>query len=134
MGEGTHGRREPQRLEHQGRSPPATRCTRDLIELVAGRLPTAGDEVALAPTVASDLGVDVGDRLSLDRPEIALDVVGLVQDPAHLGDAAALVAPGGDLLDAELMSVDTPYGLVDLPDGVAAGGGAGRQPERPAPQ
>ncbi|MGH9234271.1 MAG: hypothetical protein ACRD0R_13165, partial [Acidimicrobiales bacterium] len=95
---------------------------RDLIELVAGRLPTAGDEVALAPTVASDLGVDVGDRLSLARPEIALDVVGLVQDPAHLGDATALVAPGGDLLDAELMSVDTPHGLVDLPDGVAAGG------------
>jgi putative ABC transport system permease protein len=94
---------------------------RDLIELVAGRLPTAGDEVALAPSVASDLGVDVGDRLSLDRPEIELDVVGLVEDPAHLGDATALVAPGGDLLDAGLISVDTPYGLVDLPDGMAPG-------------
>jgi putative ABC transport system permease protein len=95
---------------------------RGLIDLVAGRLPTAGDEVGLAPSVASDLGVDVGDRLSLDRPEIELHIVGLVEDPAHLGDTTALVAPGSHLLDAELISVDPPYGLVDLPDGEATGG------------
>jgi putative ABC transport system permease protein len=99
-----------------------------LIDLVAGRLPTAGDEVALAPEVADDLRVGVGDRLVLARPEIELRVVGLVEDPAALHDPVALVAPGGALLDADPRNTAMPLGLVDLPVGVSLDAAAGERP------
>jgi hypothetical protein len=73
-----------------------------LADLVDGRFPTSGDEVALAPDVARDLGVGVGDRLVLERPtRLDLSVVGLVEMPGHLGRPLALTAPGGALLDAD---------------------------------
>jgi putative ABC transport system permease protein len=90
----------------------------ELIDLVAGRLPAADDEVALSPNVARDLGVDVGDQLSLARPEIDLEVVGLVEDPAALRERVALVAPGGSLLAADPFNPPYREVLVDLPPGV----------------
>ena len=60
---------------------------------MAGRLPAAADEVALSSNAARDLQVDVGDRLSLARPDLDLEVVGLVEDPADLREAVAWRPP-----------------------------------------
>ena len=73
-----------------------------LADLVAGRLPTRGGEVALAPHLAGELGVGVGDRLVIERPSrLSLAVVGLVEQPGRLGAPLALTVPGGALLDAD---------------------------------
>jgi putative ABC transport system permease protein len=53
-----------------------------LMDLIGGRLPAAGDEIALDPDLADGLDVHVGDRLVLDRPAaLELAVVGLVEKP-----------------------------------------------------
>jgi putative ABC transport system permease protein len=89
-----------------------------LIDLMAGRLPAAADEVALSSNAGRDLQVDVGDRLSLARPDLDLEVVGLVEDPADLREAVALVTPDGALLTADPSTPPYREVLVDLPPGV----------------
>ncbi len=86
----------------------------DLVDLLEGRAPTAPDEVALAPSVARAFDVEVGDRLSLTRPEVELDVVGLVETPENLRSETALFAPGSDLLGAA-SQVPSIGGRVELP-------------------
>lgn len=90
-----------------------------VVDLVAGRFPATGDEVALAPRVAEDLAVEVGDRLSLTRPEVDLDVVGLVENPAFLSERLALVTPDAPLLTADPNNRPYVTGLVDLPAGAS---------------
>ena len=88
-----------------------------LADLVAGRLPTRGGEVALAPHLAGELGVGVGDRLVIERPSrLSLAVVGLVEQPGRLGAPLALTVPGGALLDADPRHPPTTTAYVDLPD------------------
>ena len=92
-----------------------------LADLVAGRFPTRGDEVALAPGLAGDLGVEVGDRLVIERPTpLRLAVVGLAEMPGRLGAPLALTVPGGALLDADPQHPPTARAYVDLPDAAAS--------------
>ncbi len=88
-------------------------------DLLDGRLPTSPAEVALAPDVADDLDVKVGDRLSLTRPDLDLDVVGLVEDPSHLSDPVALVTPDAPLLGAESVNPPATILLIDLPENLS---------------
>lgn len=64
--------------------------TAPMLALRAGRYPT-GDEVAITSGVAADQHVAVGDHLDSDGTRRA--IVGLVENPADLGDEFVLVAP-----------------------------------------
>jgi putative ABC transport system permease protein len=64
------------------------------LRLLAGRYPTAADEVALTDRVAALLSAEIGDRVELDRT--TRTVVGRVENPDDLNDEFALVAPGRD--------------------------------------
>lgn len=91
-----------------------------LIDLIGGRLPAAGDEIALDPDLADKLGVHVGDRLVLDRPAaLELAVVGLVEKPADFSTPLAFTTPGGALLDADTRRPATTTTYVDLPGAAA---------------
>ncbi|HTV10997.1 MAG TPA: hypothetical protein VME20_03975 [Acidimicrobiales bacterium] len=67
---------------------------RPMLSLLSGRYPTTAGETALTPSLASDLGLKVGDTWAQGDHERALHVVGLVQDPENFEDQFALVAPG----------------------------------------
>ena len=85
-----------------------------LVVLEDGRLPTEPGEVLLAPDVAGEFGVDVGDRLALLRPDIDLDVVGIGQRNSWFDEPLMLIADfDRDLLRLDQANVET---LVDLPD------------------
>jgi putative ABC transport system permease protein len=91
-----------------------------LIDLVAGRLPASGDEIALAPDVADELDVGVGDRLVLDRPAaLELSVVGLVEKPANFSTPLGFTTPDGALLDADPRRPASSTTYVDLPGAAA---------------
>jgi len=60
------------------------------LALLAGRYPTAPDEVALSSNVADALGASIGSTVSLDR--VTRRVVGRVENPLALSDQFALVA------------------------------------------
>ena len=85
--------------------------TRPLVAVVGGRLPTAPGEVALAPDLATILGSALGRDVQLGGRD--LSVVGLVENPADLDDAFALVTqlPGG--ADSASFYVDAPAGLAE---------------------
>lgn len=88
--------------------------TTGMLDVRSGRAPAAASEIALAPRVARDLGVAVGDDLVLDRPALRLTVVGMVEDPVCLDCRVALVAPGH--LDATFGPDLGTQILVDLPE------------------
>jgi putative ABC transport system permease protein len=73
-----------------------------ILDLVAGRYPTASGEVAVTDGVAEILGVDVGDRVDLGGP--MRTVVGRVESPADLDDEFALVPPA-EMEDATELSL-----------------------------
>jgi putative ABC transport system permease protein len=88
-----------------------------IIDVVDGRVPTAGtDEVLLQPELADQLGVDVGDRLELARPDNTLSVVGLGRTSDDHGRPLMLF---GDLERDQLRSWNL-LTLVDLPPGSTA--------------
>ena len=63
-----------------------------MLSLVAGRFPSAPDQVAVTSGVAADFGLAIGDVWHQgDRARL---VVGIVQNPQSLLDEFALVAPG----------------------------------------
>lgn len=62
-----------------------------MLGLRAGRYPS-GDEIAVTDGAADDLRVDVGGTVELGGVERV--VVGVVENPRHLGDEFILVAPG----------------------------------------
>jgi putative ABC transport system permease protein len=64
---------------------------RPMLALLDGRYPASAGEVAVTDDVATLLRTEVGGRVALDGP--ARTVVGLVENPADLGDEFALVRP-----------------------------------------
>ncbi len=91
-----------------------------IIEVSEGRLPADGtDEVLLQPQLADKLGVEVGDRLELARPDRTLTVVGLGRASADHGRLLMLF---GQLERDQLRSWSLTT-LVDLPTGTTADAG-----------
>jgi putative ABC transport system permease protein len=71
---------------------PQARYSRNILDLTGGRFPKASGEVALTDDAARLLGAGLHDEVTLDGSQAT--VVGLVENPADLGDEFALVAPG----------------------------------------
>jgi putative ABC transport system permease protein len=67
---------------------------RPMLSLLSGHYPTAPGETALTPSLASNLGLKIGDSWPQGNHQGPLRVVGLVQDPENFEDQFALVAPG----------------------------------------
>lgn len=92
----------------------ANPITDTAIVVSAGRAPTAEGETLLAPQLADEFGVGVGDRLTLLRPDVELDVVGIGQRNSWSGEPLIVVADfDRDLLRVGWAGIET---LVDLPD------------------
>ncbi len=88
-----------------------------IIEVTEGRFPAdATDEVLVQPQLADELGVKIGDRLELSRPDRTLTVVGLGRASADHGRPLLLF---GQLDRSELRSWSLTT-LVDLPPGTSA--------------
>lgn len=68
--------------------------TEDTHELLEGRAPNQAGEVAMSRRVARRLHVDVGDELDLERPDLSLTVVGIVENVSCIGCPSVLMAPG----------------------------------------
>ena len=79
-------------VDLRGQSPRG-RYSRPLLNLLTGRYPTAGHEIAVSPVAAADLGLSLG---ATWRPAGlgTWRVVGTVENPDSLLDAFVLVAPG----------------------------------------
>ncbi len=60
------------------------------LRMRTGRYPTGGGEIALTPAISQFLGAHVGATVTLEA--VKLRVVGLVENPADLGDTFALVS------------------------------------------
>jgi putative ABC transport system permease protein len=92
---------------------PTSSITDGIIDVSAGRLPTATDEVLLRPGLAAVLGVGVGDTLRLARPDRTFDVVGLGRKIADHDTPLMLF---GELDPAEVRypNIET---VIDLPPG-----------------
>ena len=67
---------------------------RPMLSLLSGRYPAGAGEADLTPSLASDLGLRIGDSWPQGDHEQAFRVMGLVQDPQNFEDQFALVAPG----------------------------------------
>ncbi|HTW07464.1 MAG TPA: FtsX-like permease family protein [Acidimicrobiales bacterium] len=67
---------------------------RPMLSLLSGHYPIGPAETALTPSLASDLGLKIGDTWAQGNYGPPLRVVGLVQDPENFLDQFALVAPG----------------------------------------
>lgn len=88
--------------------------TADVMTLISGRVPAVRGETLLAPDVADAFGVEVGDRLSLLRPDVELVVVGIGQRSSWSDEPLMIVAGfDRDLLEPGRAGIET---LVDLPD------------------
>jgi putative ABC transport system permease protein len=96
-----------ERLEVRAQDPEGPFAS-SLLDLRAGRLPTADDEVAVTDDVAETSGARVGSTLELDGD--AWTVVGIVENPEELDDEFALVAPTAPIRP------DTVEVLVDATD------------------
>ena len=109
--------------------------TSGIYELVDGRAAGSDGEVVLSSSLADGLDRSVGDHLVLERPELDLVVVGVVEPTGCLSCDAMLAAPGAALpgLDEEMVSSSA---LIDLPDDAVDGRAHGArvgvdgQPER----
>ena len=73
---------------------PNGRFGQPMLSLLSGHYPAAPDETALTPSLASGLGLKVGDAWPQVNHQQLLRVVGLVQDPENFEDQFALVVPG----------------------------------------
>jgi putative ABC transport system permease protein len=100
------------------------------LALRGGRYPQGPGQVAVTDSVATLLGVEIGDPLPLDGPRRT--VVGIVENPRDLSDEFALVSPSSAgapdrvtvLVDAGADSVDT---FMDGPADSARFGFAGTE-------
>ena len=89
-----------------------------IIDVSSGRLPADGtDEVLLHPRLATELGVGVGDTLTLARPDRTLAVVGLGRAAADHGRRVMLFGE----LDRDTVRSWNVTTLVDLPPDATAG-------------
>jgi putative ABC transport system permease protein len=80
-----------QRLDVRDQDP-AGPYSANLLDLRAGRYPTQQGDVALTDAAADLLDAELGDQVALDGERAT--VIGLVENPANLGDDFALVAHG----------------------------------------
>ena len=88
-----------------------------IIDVTDGRLPADGtDEVLLQPKLAGELGVGIGDRLELARPDRTLTVVGLGRKSDDHGRPLMLLGQ----LDRDQLRSWILTTLVDLPPGATA--------------
>lgn len=113
--------------------------------MVAGRVPDAADEVMVSAAVASDLGIDLGDRIRIetltpaglesyfageptgyDGPVLDMEVVGVGRQPEEITGGSDVFAPNVVVAppffsawDGEIAFWDGIF-LVDLHDGFAA--------------
>jgi putative ABC transport system permease protein len=88
-----------------------------IVDVTDGRLPADGtDEVLLQPKLANELGVAVGDRLELARPDRTLTVVGLGRASDDHGRPLMLFGQ----LDRDRLRSWSLTTLVDLPPGASA--------------
>jgi putative ABC transport system permease protein len=77
------------------------------IDLSAGRRPTTASEVDLSPVAASNLGVKVGDTITLDassardRKSATFTVVGLMQQPSAMTEDAVYALPSAPAVTGE---------------------------------
>jgi putative ABC transport system permease protein len=71
---------------------PTAAYGRPLLSLVSGHFPTSAHQVALTPSVASELNLHVGSTWT--EAGATRDVVGIVENPENLLDDFALVTPG----------------------------------------
>jgi hypothetical protein len=88
------------------------------VQLRAGRLATAADEVTIGSLVADRLQVTVGSTLTLVMPQRTLRVVGIADHPS--GDRALFAAPGYPVGDLQF-GIANPVMFIDrVPDDVVA--------------
>ncbi len=88
-----------------------------IIEVTDGLVPADGtDEVLVQPELADELGVEVGDRLELARPDRTFTVVGLGRASADHGRPLMLFGQ----LDRDQLRSWSLTTLVDLPPGSSA--------------
>lgn len=71
---------------------PAEPLGAQMLALRYGRYPVALDELAVAESLARDLGVDVGSMLTVDDG-VETRVVGLVENPSSLSDSFLVASP-----------------------------------------
>jgi len=108
-----------------------------MLAMRQGRYPAGADEIALTDGAAQLLNTRVGASLRLGG--VDRTVVGLVENPAKLGDEFALLAPSPD---APRQSVDRPVvrleGFIEgqtpelVPTSSARGEGRTRRPPPPS--
>lgn len=92
---------------------PTSPITDGIIDVSIGRLPTAAAELLLQPGLAAELGVSVGDTLTLARPDRSFDVVGLGRKIADHNTPLMLFGEL-DRNDVRSPNIET---VVDLPPG-----------------
>ena len=70
-------------------------ATEGFLVQVGGDLPTGDDEVAISPTLAEAMEVEVGDTVAFeDLPYGDLEIVGLVSEPFSIQGTLILLSPG----------------------------------------
>lgn len=70
-------------------------ATEGFLVHVGGALPTADDEVAISPTLAEAMEVEVGDTVTFEQlPYADLTIVGLVSEPFFYQGTVILLSPG----------------------------------------
>lgn len=67
---------------------------RGVVAVEEGRVAAAPGEVAVSSTLAATWEVEVGDELVLDRPDVVLDVAGIVTPTHDRGASMLFVGPG----------------------------------------
>jgi len=91
-----------------------------MLQLLSGRYPSGGAEIALTPGLASDLNLRIGDTW----PQGGKTVVGIVQNPQSLLDEFALVPPGqvAHPTQVSVLFDASPSGAKSLPSYVTLAG------------
>ncbi|HYA45141.1 MAG TPA: FtsX-like permease family protein, partial [Acidimicrobiales bacterium] len=84
---------------------------RPMLSLLAGHYPATAGETDLTPSLASDLGLKVGDAWPQSDHQQPLRVVGLVQNPENFEDQFALVAPGQVSMPSEVTVLFDAHGV-----------------------
>jgi len=85
---------------------------RGILTLVEGRAPHGTSEAAITAAVAALANVSIGGTLQIDQgPNVT--IVGLVENPAYLGDRSIILDPSATGIDPELATW-----LIGLPPGV----------------
>ena len=93
---------------------------KDYAQVLRGRAPTAANEVFLTRKLASDLGVEVGDMVDLERPHrLSWRVTGIGERRAYWDSYTAIVGPGSAFPWESTRELSSSLNYaIDVPDGV----------------